>query len=73
VAWLRHRVIVKATPNSTTRGSARKSVVMDSFAAAGQEGKYKRTQEIRKPFLALDRIPDFPCNDGRELRTANDE
>jgi hypothetical protein len=34
VAWFRHRVIVKGMPNSATRESARKSVVMDSFAAA---------------------------------------
>jgi hypothetical protein len=34
LALFRHRVIVKGMPNSATRESARKSVVMDSFAAA---------------------------------------
>jgi hypothetical protein len=34
VASFRHRVIVKGVPNSATHESARKSVVMDSFAVA---------------------------------------
>ena len=70
VKRFRHRVIVKGLPISGNLAPARKSVVMDSFAVASLESKYKRRRQVRKLFLAIPYLvsPTPPTNRDRYLR-----
>jgi hypothetical protein len=64
VAWFRHRVVVEGAPLSITLESARKSVDMDSFAAAGKEGSISGAAKYAK-LVSVERRAPRPAKPNR--------